>query len=203
MPGKSSSTELTSYWKHRRKPRRNAERLPVRSRSAFDVTVLTGCAPFFGQAATRKALQSKKSAQQCLQCSISRRAEHWHAFSTSGTSPFSKNPHGRPLAARPRPCNGFRRVLRFRLRSLPALDMPCRTCGMIGTQQMEDCSLEHPAAGQAATRPAWRKPGPPQRDRQRATTGAARERHPGSGERRPADAVQPRHSWGTGEVCPT
>ena len=34
---------------------------------------------------------------------------------------------------------------------------------MIGTQQMEDCSLDHPAAGQAAPRPAWRKPRPPQR----------------------------------------
>lgn len=68
----------------------------------------------------------------------------------------------------------------------PALDMPGQTCGMIGTHQMGDCSLEHPAARQAATRPAWRKP--PLRN------GTARERHSGSGERRPTDAVQPRHS---------
>ena len=33
--------------------------------------------------------------------------------------------------------------------------------------------------------------------------GAARKRHPGAGERKPADAVHPRHSWGTDEVCPS
>ena len=33
--------------------------------------------------------------------------------------------------------------------------------------------------------------------------GAARERHPGAGERNPADAVQSGRSWGTGEVCPS
>ena len=33
--------------------------------------------------------------------------------------------------------------------------------------------------------------------------GAARERHPGSGERKPASAVQPEYSWGPVEVCST
>ena len=32
--------------------------------------------------------------------------------------------------------------------------------------------------------------------------GGARERHPGAGERKFADAVRPRHSWGTVGVCP-
>ena len=70
-------------------------------------------------------------------------------------------------------------------------------------RMMKDYGIERPAAGQAATQPASRKPRPPQRDRRRATTGAARKRHPGAGERKPADAVQPRHSWGTGGVCPS
>ena len=30
--------------------------------------------------------------------------------------------------------------------SRPALDMPGQTCGLIGPQQMKDCSLEHLAA---------------------------------------------------------
>ena len=38
--------------------------------------------------------------------------------------------------------------------STPAFDMPDRTCGLIGTQQMKDHGNEHPAAGQAATQPA-------------------------------------------------
>ena len=35
-----------------------------------------------------------------------------------------------------------------------------------------------------------------------ARTGVARERHPGSGERQPADAVRPRYGWGRVEVRP-
>ena len=35
----------------------------------------------------------------------------------------------------------------------PTLDLPGRTCGIVGPQQMKDCSLEHPAAGRAATQP--------------------------------------------------
>ena len=64
--------------------------------------------------------------------------------------------------------------------SRPALGLPGQTCGLAGPQRMKDCSLEHPTAGRAATQPALRKPRSAQRHRQRAETGSAGERHPGS-----------------------
>ena len=36
----------------------------------------------------------------------------------------------------------------------PPLDRPGQTCGTVGPQQLEDCSLEHSAAGRAATQSA-------------------------------------------------
>ena len=49
---------------------------------------------------------------------------------------------------------------------------------------MRDSGIKHPAAGQVATQPTWRKPRPPRRDRRRAATVTARKRHPGAGERK-------------------
>ena len=104
------------------------------------------CPIFFGQAATRQILQSRKSGQ-CL-FSIQ------HLKASRGLAPaFGQRPltlHSREKWDAP--------ALK------PALDMPSQTCGIIGTQQIEDCSLDHPAAGQAATRLARCKPCPPQRD---------------------------------------
>ena len=64
---------------------------------------------------------------------------------------------------------------------------------------MKDCRLEHPAARRTGgdtiglPQAALCATGSPA-----AETGAVRERHPGSGDRKPADAVRPRQSRGAG-----
>ena len=64
-------------------------------------------------------------------------------------------------------------------------------CGIVAAQLTKDCGIEHPAAGQAATRPAWRDPRPPQRDRQRAARGPPAEAIPALESERPQTPFTP------------